>query len=105
MSDIEVLPDVADDLDGAAEARGGGFSVISTDDDTDDLTDDDTSDNADDASDPEASLEAALPPGTKCMRKVIQVEEIVYDTELQCTHVDEQECYQVYQTVFKSVEV
>ena len=40
-----------------------------------------------------------------CVRKVMMVEEIVYDEVVQCKHTLRESCYESYKTVFKTQEV
>lgn len=40
-----------------------------------------------------------------CMKKVVMVEEIVYDTEMRCEHVHYESCFQTYQSTFKPADV
>ena len=40
-----------------------------------------------------------------CVRKVMMVEEIVYDEVVQCKHTLRESCYESYKTVFQTQEV
>eukprot|EP00095_Tigriopus_kingsejongensis_P006400 snap_masked-scaffold1351_size46012-processed-gene-0.1 protein:Tk06400 transcript:snap_masked-scaffold1351_size46012-processed-gene-0.1-mRNA-1 annotation:"hypothetical protein" len=45
------------------------------------------------------------PEGWNCMRKVMMVEEIQYETEERCTHIIEESCHDTFETRFKTEEV
>ena len=52
-----------------------------------------------------SSLEEEDNDNEICVRKVMMVEEIVYDEVVQCKHTLRESCYESYKTVFKTQEV
>ena len=42
-----------------------------------------------------------LRPGEICMKKVVMVEEIIYDQEVKCEHVSYESCFFTFQSVMK----
>ena len=46
-----------------------------------------------------------VPRGEICMKKVVMETEVVYDTEMRCHHIEEENCYQTYQTMYRQAEV
>ena len=49
--------------------------------------------------------ELEVPRGEICMKKVVMETEVVYDTEMICHHIEEENCYQTYQTMYRQAEV
>lgn len=56
-------------------------------------------------SDSDTEENSNLPEGHICMKKVMLIEELTYDEELKCEHVEEESCFQTYTTVFKKSEI
>jgi hypothetical protein len=46
-----------------------------------------------------------LPPGYKCQKKIVMVQDWTSDEELQCRHVNQTSCFQIMTTKYKTIRV